>query len=228
MIGKLNRGVSSFQNDCAQAERLWDAAKIVRHTSAEEGAFLTGAVESVWARRVPGCILECGASTGFSTACLSIACHELDYPLVVADSWQGLPDMGPHPEYKPGQFAATFDEWESNVNRFGRPWPITPLKGWFKDTLPTWANLPENRVAMLFMDVDLGSSTREVLQHVLPILSPGGLILTHESEYKYIDDNGQINPATENEVWREIRLAIRGRKYRAYFLWGSLAEVEFI
>jgi hypothetical protein len=42
---------------------------------------------------VEGAVLECGCFKGFSSCCLSIACRRLGYPLVIADSFAGLPPV---------------------------------------------------------------------------------------------------------------------------------------
>ena len=56
---------------------------------------------------VDGCLLECGCFKGWSTSCLSWACHFLGRQLVVADSFQGLPNRmrdGEQPYYCEGDF----------------------------------------------------------------------------------------------------------------------------
>jgi predicted O-methyltransferase YrrM len=223
---KLDRGVCSLQNRIGKLGAEWDAAKLERHTSPEEGCFLAGGVESVWARQVPGIVVECGSLNGFSSSCLSLACHSFNYPLHCFDSWEGLPDMGPHPEYKPGQFASKQELWQENVKQFGAGLDnVHWYKGWFEETLPYLAKRGE-KIAMLFIDADLGASVATVMKHCLPLMSPGGLIMSHESRYEYIDGNGKIDPKKENEVWREIRKAVAPRPYRAYFLIGFLAELE--
>jgi hypothetical protein len=168
-------------------------------------------------------VLECGCFAGFSSTCLSIACEHLGRDLVVADSFAGLPppEAEHAAEYHAGQFAAPLDQWESNVRRFaGRVPRVTA--GWFAASLRGW----QDPIALLWLDVDLGSSVRDVLEHVTPHLATGALIFCHESQANYFD-RGRITQHA-NPVWREMRITLErsGRSYRAYFLWGCLAEVE--
>ncbi|MDB5312650.1 MAG: hypothetical protein JWO38_6852 [Gemmataceae bacterium] len=198
----------------------WDAAGIPRATGHEEMAYIADGIARVTAAKVPGVVLECGAWTGFSSACLSIACARHGRRLVVADSFAGLP-VPAEPGYAGGQFACTQDRWQANLQRFGRPEVTQARPGWYAETLPTWAE----PVAVLWMDVDLGESVRVILDRVLPWLSPGGLIYTHESHPSYFRPDGTVGEET-NLVWRAIKKALGGRLYRARFLCGSAAELE--
>ena len=58
---------------------------------------------------IEGSVLECGCYKGYSSCCLSISCRRLGYPLVIADSFAGLPadpnEVGDDRYYQVGDFA---------------------------------------------------------------------------------------------------------------------------
>jgi hypothetical protein len=201
----------------------WEEAGLPRLTGAEEVSYIAAGLEEASARGVPGCLLECGSFTGFSSACLSLACARAGRALVAADSFAGLPEPGEQgEEYHAGQFCCGLEAWRSNVRRFGDARAATPRPGWYAESLAGWSE----PVAVLWLDVDLGSSVRDVLGHVLPHLSPGGRLYSHESRPEYFDQAGRIRPDRANAVWRALRLALGDRPYRARFLHGALAEVQ--
>jgi O-methyltransferase len=148
-----------LRDEFQEVQSQWDAAKIGRATCDEEMAYLAGGLNELHKTQVPGVVLECGCFTGFSSTCLSIASERFGRQLVVADSFEGLPNVGPHPEYHPGQYASTRVEWETNVGRLGRRWSIDLRVGWFADTLKDWSDI----VALIWLDVDLGQSVHDVL-----------------------------------------------------------------
>jgi hypothetical protein len=119
-----------------------------------------------------GNLLECGAFKGSSTACLSIACDLLGTRLFCADSFEGLPDGEAH--YAKGDFYGGLDEVRGNVERYGEIGRVSFIPGWYRESL---AGFSEN-ISILWMDVDLRSSTLDVLENVLPALEPGGVIFS--------------------------------------------------
>src|SRR5207248_9675707 len=60
-----------------------------------------------------GPLAEFGCFKGFSSACLSHACHELGMQLHVFDSFAGLPPSA-SAYYQSGDFAGSFDEVSQN------------------------------------------------------------------------------------------------------------------
>lgn len=121
---------------------------------------------------VNGRVLECGAFKGSSTACLSLVCAELGYQLDCADSFEGLPSEEGH--YNKGDFLGTLDEVRDNVTRFGDINCVHFIEGWYADSLKNY----QEPVALLWLDVDLQESTRDVLQNVFPRLTDGAVILS--------------------------------------------------
>jgi hypothetical protein len=136
---------------------------------------------------IEGAVLECGCFKGFSSCCLSLACCRLGYPLVIADSFAGLPpitgerksgdavDVFGH-TYQAGDFAGSRAEVERNLRTFGDIAGVEFVEGWFADTLKNWGR----PLALLWMDVDLWSSAVDVLRPCWPALDPRGCIFSHE------------------------------------------------
>jgi hypothetical protein len=121
---------------------------------------------------VSGCVLECGAFKGASTACLSWVCHELGLTLYSADSFAGLPATEGH--YGAGDFCGSLEEVTENVNQCGRPECVHYIKGWYSESLKDF-----NRdILLLWVDVDLEQSTTDVLENVFRFLNTNGVIFS--------------------------------------------------
>ena len=124
---------------------------------------------------IPGHILECGCFQGYSSCCLSWAASYFGYHLVLADSFEGLPDVG-HPTYKPHEFRGNLDVVTNNVTNYGVLNSVTFRKGWYKFSLRGFPH----ELAMLWMDVDLYDSAMDVLTNVYPKLHRNGVLMSHE------------------------------------------------
>jgi predicted O-methyltransferase YrrM len=173
---------------------------------------------------VEGNVLECGCFKGYSTCCLSFACRRLGYPLVVADSFAGLPlepaEVGADQYYQAGDFAGSRAEVEQNLRAFGLVDSVQLVEGWFSQTLRDW-NRP---LALLWLDVDLESSAADVLKPCLPYLQPKGVIFSHEFTPEYIRNSKIIVPyGPANAVARFVEND--DADYRAAFLWDCLAII---
>jgi hypothetical protein len=157
-------------------------------TSPEEMLAIANHLFILRSHGVEGCVLECGCFKGYSSCCLSIACRRLGYPLVIADSFAGLPpnpeEVGEDRYYQVGDFAGSRAEVEKNLRVFGDPAAVELLEGWFSDTLKGW-NRP---LALLWLDVDLWCSVMDVLNPCLSHLDPRGVIYSHEFRENYIKD----------------------------------------
>jgi hypothetical protein len=175
---------------------------------------------------VAGSVLECGCFKGFSSCCLSIACRRLDFPLLIADSFEGLPhnpaETGDRHLYQPGDFAGPRPEVEANLRAYGAPGVVDLIPGWYSDTLSRWSR----PLAALWLDVDLVSSVDDVLAPCLPHLGQHGVLFSHEFVAAMVAD-GEI-------VWNEgpagaIRRHLEARRssYAAAYLIHNLAIVTF-
>jgi O-methyltransferase len=111
-------------------------------TSPEEMLVIANQLFILRSYGVEGCVLECGCFKGYSSCCLSIACRYLGYPLVIADSFAGLPmvpnEVGSDKYYQAGDFSSARVEMEQNLRTFGDPSGVEVLEGWFSDILEGW------------------------------------------------------------------------------------------
>jgi hypothetical protein len=124
---------------------------------------------------VDGDFLEFGCFKGFSTAILSEACDRLGLAMHVFDSFAGLPPSESE-YYSAGDFSGSRPEVERNVDTYGRQQTVTYHEGFFSDTLP---NFHPDHVLSVWMDVDLASSSRDVMA-VLPHMDRRGVLFSHE------------------------------------------------
>lgn len=92
--------------------------------------------------------------------------------LFLFDSFEGLPEDWTG-QYKKGAFS--LDE----VPQFEAP-QIRIIKGWFKNTVPTFAAILDQPLAFIHMDADLYSSTMDVLTNLNSHISAGTVILFDE------------------------------------------------
>lgn len=184
------------RKDLAQKMRLAHQGIQCAHTHAEMDRLIRAilAVPS----SMEGCIVEAGCFKGGSTAKLSLAAKIAGRKLVVFDSFSGIPSneeehgediFGQRAGFQEGTYIGQLEEVKANVSRFGDLDACEFIKGWFEDTMPQF----RRPVAMAFIDVDLASSTRTCLQHLYPLLVPGGSIFSHDGHLplciKAIDDD---------------------------------------
>lgn len=150
------------------------------------GASLLSIAAYLYALRsydVGGVVLECGVFKGSSTACLSLVCQELGYPLFAADSFAGLPSGEGH--YGKGDFKGSLDEVRSNVEKLGDARSVHYVEGWYSESLQNWSD----PIALLWVDVDIQQSALDVLDRVFPALGPNGVIFS-DGFTKGIDFDG--------------------------------------
>lgn len=132
-----------------------------------------------------GCIVECGVWRGGMSAAMSeILPRRQQYLL---DSFEGLPPAGEldgsaalewqrdagSPAYY-DNCSAELSYAQAAMAR-GQAKEFHLIKGWFKDTLPTFT--PAEPIALLRLDGDWYDSTMECLQSLYPKVMLGGLII---------------------------------------------------
>ena len=125
---------------------------------------------------VEGDVIECGTYKGFSACCLSWVCSYLGRKLIVADSFEGLPENETDPYYKKGDFCGQLDEVRANIEDFGKIEQVEFLKGFYETSLQDF----HRPLCMLWMDVDLYESATDILTHVFSSLSENGVLISHE------------------------------------------------
>ncbi|MBN2199835.1 MAG: class I SAM-dependent methyltransferase [Candidatus Aminicenantes bacterium] len=149
-----------------------------------------------------GVVVEAGCYQGGSTAKLSLAAAQAGRKLVVFDSFQGLPDhhetpaeniFGETVRFLPGEYRAALEDVKANIARFGAPEVCAFRPGWFEETMPAFSE----PIALLFLDVDLASSTRTALKHLYPRLVRGGVFFSHDGHVPRV-----LSVFRDREFWR--------------------------
>ena len=84
---------------------------------------------------VEGDVMECGTFKGYSACCLSWACDYLNKQLLVADSFEGLPETNTDPYYHKGDFFGSLDEVHNNIEDFGKIKNVEFIKGFYETSL---------------------------------------------------------------------------------------------
>jgi len=141
-------------------------------------------VEQILADGIPGDLIETGVWRGgaciFMRALLK-AHGVTDRTVWVADSFAGMPpaEHGGEPGWGDmPELAVSLDEVRANFASYGLlDDQVRFLPGWFADTLPT---APIGRVALLRLDGDLYSSTRDALAALGPKVAPGGFVIVND------------------------------------------------
>jgi len=124
---------------------------------------------------VEGDFAEFGCFKGYSSAMLSFACKQLGMPMHIFDSFAGLPPSEGS-GYQSGQYTGPIEEVRSNLRNFGAADIVTLHQGFFADSLQRWR---PDRLACLWMDVDLESSARDLMV-VAPAVDDRGAVFSHE------------------------------------------------
>ena len=130
-----------------------------------------------------GCIVEAGCFKGGSAAKFSLIAEKLGRPLIVFDSFQGLPDHNENMRSK-GSYRGTLSEVRQNIASYGCLKSCEFVEGWFEETMPRFS-LP---IAAIFLDVDLATSTRTCLKHLYPLLAPNGVLYSHDGRLSAVVD----------------------------------------
>lgn len=158
-------------------QRMLKAHKDLRcaHSHAEIAAVVRAVLDVP--STIQGVVVEAGCFKGGSTAKLSIAAKMAARQLMVFDSFEGLPQGLPEESYlQAGEFAGTLSEVQANVEQYGEITACTFIKGWFHETLTEF----HSPVVAAFVDVDLRDSVKVCLEHLYPLLIPGGSIFSHD------------------------------------------------
>lgn len=92
------------------------------------------------------------------------------------DSFEGLPEnweMRDNGAFPKGAF--NLNGWMPEV-----PDNVTLIKGWFKDTLPTFIKEHPQPITFMHVDSDIYSSAKDILTHLAPQISNGCIIVFDE------------------------------------------------
>lgn len=162
---------------------------------------MVSVIESILSipKHINGCIVEAGSYKGGSAAKLSIACNIMNRQLVLFDSFEGIPENDEFMAngklyHTPGSWYGTIEEVKNNIKEYGALEVCEFIKGWFDDTIQDF-NKP---VLLMFLDVNLASSTRICLRYLYPLLVPGGVIYSHDGDLPLV-----INVYEDNDFWQK-------------------------
>lgn len=140
---------------------------------------------------IKGAVVECGSWRGGAGFVMASALAELgDMRRVwLFDSFEGLPAPAPIDGPAANQWAAnvngptyydncraSLEEVRTTIADFGMSGRVTPVKGWFEDTLP--ANRGDvGPIAILRIDGDWYASVKTSLEALFDQVVPGGLVI---------------------------------------------------
>lgn len=135
---------------------------------------------------VNGDLVECGTWRGGMSAAMAWAVPGRHS--VLFDSFEGLPDAKPID-------GPTAVHWSTQVRdydncRAEQAWAVQAMervgqsdfeivKGWFEDTVPIWAK-QQRPIAVLRLDGDWYESTMLCLEHLWPLVTPGGMVIVDD------------------------------------------------
>lgn len=139
------------------------------------------------AAEIEGDVLEFGVSAGKSLRLFAERCPQRH--VYGFDSFEGLPE---------GWWTRPRGDFKAEPPRIDRP-NVTLIKGLFDQSLPPFFAQWQGQAAIVHVDCDLYSSTKECLVHVLPHCVLGSVLLFDEY-YNY-------NDFAQHEwlAWREFR-----------------------
>lgn len=194
-----------------QDRAIIDQARPYTITSEERLQSLIDAVRYCVARDLPGAFSECGTWLGGSVLAMVLTLQDLgvdDRDIVVYDTFEGMtePTAADTQQYGP----PALETWQAANADGTRPWseyfdPDTFDEETVRDLLlstgyprerirlvrgPVEETLPEHapdELALLRLDTDWYESTRHELEHLYPVLTPGGVLI--------IDDFGHWDGA---------------------------------
>ena len=168
-------------------------------TSRERIAAVCDAARYVDSRRIPGAIVECGVWRGgamMAAALTLIARGDTSRDLFLYDTFAGMTDPTDVDRDQRGRPAGPLNRLVGR-DRLGSAWCYAPLdevirnvhsteypearthfvKGPVEETIP--ATLP-GPIAVLRLDTDWYESTAHELEHLMPLLQPGGVLLVDD------------------------------------------------
>jgi len=134
--------------------------------------------------KLDGIVVECGSYKGISSAKLSLACHEVRKQFYVCDSFCGLPVHNEFNSIK--RFIGTLEEVKKNIQLFGRISVCHFIEGYYEKSLPEfvqYCKAKKIKIMVLFLDVDLGSSTETCLKYLYPLMVQHGVIYSQDIRF---------------------------------------------
>jgi O-methyltransferase len=142
--------------------------------------------------QVKGDIVECGVAAGSNAAALfkgyaeNAFFFDQERKLHLFDSFTGIPLCGPEDveflaaKHPAGLTAHSQAEVARNMAEWGIPSDVLVYHpGMFETTVPAWA-ATKPKIAVLRLDGDLYESTKVCIEHLFPLVVPGGYIIVDD------------------------------------------------
>jgi O-methyltransferase len=204
VVGKALAALSGSSEIAPDFEQdflaIRERAKKFTMTSPERQYALYKATQYVVANAIQGDVVECGVWRGGSSMIVALALQHFgstEKTLYLYDTFGGMSE--PTTEDVDLQGTPSAERWRSEQKNGFNAWDYAPfedvqrnmasthypqhkivyVRGKVEDTIP--ATLPAS-IALLRLDTDWYESTRHELDHLFPLLVPGGVLL--------IDDYG--------------------------------------
>lgn len=198
----------------ARARALF-AARRYTMTSPRRCRVLWDICQHTLQKNIPGAFVECGVWRGGSAAIMGLALRHAAQtrPLHLFDSFEGLPQPGD----QDGAAAATYSAGQATgaltsihkceaslaevrtflVNQLHLPQEQLLFHvGWFQNTVPVDASRI-GPIALLRLDGDWYESTQICLEHLSPLLSPGGALILDTITAGRVVERQRMNSAPE-------------------------------
>ncbi|CAA0092941.1 8-demethyl-8-(2,3-dimethoxy-alpha-L-rhamnosyl)-tetracenomycin-C 4'-O-methyltransferase [Halioglobus japonicus] len=107
-----------------------------------------------------------------------------DMRFIAFDSFEGLPELTQDdtttPDFTKGQYACSLNEFNRRISKAGVPAEkVATVKGFFCETCVSsaYAKLNLRKAAIVWLDADLYSSTKDVLNFLPPLLQDGTILI---------------------------------------------------
>lgn len=167
------------------------------------------------ASKLNGDIAEFGVYAG-GTAKVIFETKRTGQIIHLFDSWDGCPEHNPAVDtgnVQRGACKCTYEDFLKSATDFAGLATVSVNRGWFQDTIHGVVG----PLSFVHLDCDMHDSTKLVLNHVLPVMVQGGLIIVDDYHPKF---KGVMKAVDENSTdWN--KLVIAGKPHDSVLLWRA-------